>query len=185
MRHLIDSERLREVLKELGRELRSPTTVYLTGGASAVFEGWRESTIDCDFKVVPDGEVFGVLPRLKEKLRVNVELASPDHFLPPPRGWEGRSPLITRIGRVEFRHFDFYSQALSKLERGFARDLDDVREMVRRGLVEPNELARLAREILPRLDRYPAVDPGSFLRAVDAFIADLGGGRAGEAGQVT
>ncbi len=34
-------------------------------------------------------------------------------------------------------HFDLYSQALSKLERGFDQDLEDVRAMRERGLIDP------------------------------------------------
>ncbi len=174
MRDIVDSERVQGFVRELGKRLRSPATVYLTGGASAVLEGWRASTMDIDLKIVPDTEVFELLPRLKEELRINVELASPDDFLPPLPGWESRSPLITRIGTVEFRHFDFCSQALAKIERGFSRDLDDVREMVRRDLVEPDQLKRLADEIVPGLIRYPAVDPDSFLRAVGDFLGSVG-----------
>lgn len=173
MREFVDYERVQEFLNALAQELRSPTTVYLTGGASAVLVGWRESTVDLDLKFVPDAEVYGVLPGLKERLRVNVELASPDDFLPPLPSWEPRSPLIKRVRSVEFRHFDFYSQALGKIERGFSRDLDDVREMVRRRLVDPAELKRFAHEILPGLVRYPAVDPASFRRAVDEFVRSL------------
>ncbi|MCZ6794931.1 MAG: hypothetical protein O7J95_15105 [Planctomycetota bacterium] len=175
MRDLVDSERVQAVLKALGEQLRSPTTVYLTGGASAVLVGWRESTIDLDLKFVPDTEAFGALPQLKEKLRVNVELVSPDQFPPALPGWEDRSPFITRIRSAEFRHFDFCSQALSKIERGFNRDLDDVREMVRRKLADPVEFARFAREMVPDLIRDPAIDPGTFLRAVDDFVRRLEG----------
>ena len=173
MRDLVDSERVRTFLRELSDQLRSPTTVYRTGGASAVLEGWRESTMDLDLKFVPDVEAFAVLPRLKEKLRVNIELASPDHFLPPRPGWEGRSPLIARMRSVEFRHFDFYSQALSKIERGFSHDLGDVREMALRRLIDPSRLAGYAREIAPDLIRYPAIDPDSFPRAVDKFVQSV------------
>ena len=173
MRDLVDSERVQAFLKALGEQLRTPTVVYLTGGASAVLEGWRESTLDLDLKFVPDVEVFSVLPGLKEKLRINVELASPDHFLPPLPAWQDRSPFITRIGSVEYRHFDFYSQALAKIERGFSRDLDDVREMVRRKLVDPTKLRPFSQEILPDLIRYPAVDPDAFFRAIDGFLAGV------------
>ena len=87
MRDLVDSERVRSVLKALGDVLTSSATVYLSGGTSAVLEGWRDSTMHLDLKFVPDAEIFVLLARLKETLRVNVELASPDQFLPPLPGW--------------------------------------------------------------------------------------------------
>jgi len=95
-----------------------------------------------------------------------VELASPADFIPALPGWEERSPFIAREGRLSFHHYDFYSQALAKIERGHARDKADVAEMLARGLVEPGRLRALFEAILPRLDRYPAIDPASFRNAL-------------------
>jgi hypothetical protein len=77
---------------------------------------------------------------------------------------------VAQEGRLAFHHFDPYSQALSKLERGHAQDLADVQELVGRDLVELERLRAAFDEIEPRLDRFPAVDPGSFRRAVEAFL---------------
>jgi hypothetical protein len=113
--------------------------------------GWRETTIDVDIKIVPESdEVFRVLPELKEKLRLNVELAIPDLFIPAMPGWESRSPFIAREGRVEFHHYDPYAQVLSKIERGHKRDKVDVDEMFQRGLVEPAKLRSLSGKSSPR-----------------------------------
>jgi len=60
------------------------------------------------------------------------------------------------------------AQALAKLERGHDRDLDDADEMLRRGLVERERLLELFAEIEPELYRFPAIDPPSFRRRVEA-----------------
>ncbi|MGH3995510.1 MAG: DUF6036 family nucleotidyltransferase, partial [Pseudonocardiaceae bacterium] len=131
----------------------------------AVIEGWRESTVDIDLRIEPDDdELYRALPRLKDALQINIELASPPDFVPELPGWRDRSPLLFVEGNVEVRHFDLYSQALSKIERGFTQDLDDVREILGRGLVEPNRLRRFYDEIEPELYRYPALDPTAFRR---------------------
>ena len=54
MRALADAERLRRFLSELGRETREDTALYLTGGATAVLIGWRETTVDADILIVPE-----------------------------------------------------------------------------------------------------------------------------------
>ena len=172
MRALVDDARLREFMRELGRAADEEGRVYFTGGASAVLLGWRASTIDADIRIVPETDaVFRAIPALKERLRLNVELASPPDFIPELPGWPDRSPFIAREGRLSFHHFDFYSQALAKIERGHARDRADVAEMLARGLVEPGRLEELFETIVPRLDRYPAIDPSSFRRAVEAALA--------------
>ncbi len=46
--------------------------------------GFRSSTVDIDVKLIPDSdELLWAIPKLKEELRVNVELAAPDQFIPP------------------------------------------------------------------------------------------------------
>ena len=104
-------------------------------------------------------EVLRALGPLKEKLSLNVELASPADFLPELPGWRERSPSRFREGAVEVYDYDLYSQALSKIERGFDLDLADVRSMLASGLVEPKRLLALFEEIEAELFRFPAVDP--------------------------
>ena len=158
-------------MQALGRATRGPATVYLTGGATAVLHGWRATTLDVDLKVMPDREdVLRSIQGLKEKLSINVELAAPDQFLPPLPGWQERSEFIAKEGALEFRHYDYYAQVLAKLERGHRQDIEDVRRMREAGKVQPARLWQLYEAIEPELYRYPAVDPASLRRTVEAFV---------------
>lgn len=175
MRERADSERIRAFLHELGRRGRVAGRVYLTGGATAVLEGWRDSTIDVDLRFEPDNDaLLQTLPELKELLDLNVELASPPDFIPELPGWRDRSPFVVREGSLDVHHFDLYSQALSKVERGFEQDLDDVRAMIESGLVD----ARLALELFARITadlyRYPAIDANAFEAKVRRTFAGDG-----------
>jgi hypothetical protein len=171
MRRPVDRPRLEEFLRALGRECREDVRVYLTGGATAVLLGWRPSTIDVDLKILPDSDpILQAIPRLKESLEINVELASPGDFIPEIPGWQDRSPFIRREGRASFHHYDLEAQALAKIERGHDQDLRDAAEMVRRKLVDPSSLLRRFEQIAPMLYRYPAIDPASFRRAVGSFV---------------
>jgi hypothetical protein len=164
-----DAGVLGRFMAALGREAGRETRVYFTGGASAVLLGWRASTLDADIEIVPDSDaLLRALPRLKEELQMNVELASPAHFVPELPGWADRSPFIRREGQVSFHHYDFYAQALSKIERGHAQDQADVQQMLTRGLVEPGRLGELFAAVEPQLYRYPAIDPTRLRRAVEA-----------------
>jgi hypothetical protein len=157
----------------LAEASESAGRVYFTGGVSAVLLGWRETTLDIDLKLVPDSDVLlRAIPLLKEKLSLNVELAAPDQFIPELPGWRERSAFILQIRRLSFLHYDFYAQALAKLERSHVKDLLDVREMLQRGLIERSELLRLFSVVEPELYRYPAIDPGSFRAAVEELSAE-------------
>ncbi len=174
MREPVNAPRIRRFLEGLGAGPGRDVRVYLTGGATAVLEGWRDATVDVDLKIEPeDDALLRVLPKLKEELRLNVELAAPDQFLPELPGWRERSPSVGKFGRVAVFHYDLYAQALAKLERGHVQDLDDVREMMRRGLVEASRLLELLSAIEPKLYLFPSVDGKSFRRAVEEFVRSL------------
>lgn len=131
MRDAADAERIASLARELGRAVAPGTRMYLTGGATAVLEGWRESTADIDVRFEPDSDAaLSRIAELKEELSVNVELASPLDFLPALNGWQERSRFRLREGNLEVFDFDPYSQALSKLERGFEVDPAGLRAAV-------------------------------------------------------
>src|SRR5688572_13666711 len=118
MREVADADRIQRFMRAFGAAAEVPTRVYFTGGATAVLLGWRTSTIDVDIKVEPDTDaMFRAIPRIKESLHLNVELASPVDFIPVPPGWQDRSPFVAQEGRTSFHHFDPYAQALAKVER--------------------------------------------------------------------
>lgn len=172
MREPVTRETIQRFFTALASKARDELRVYLTGGATAVLFGWRPSTVDLDLKFVPDSDaILQALPELKDTLRINVELASPEQFIPELPGWRDRSRFIAAEGPISFFHYDPYAQALAKIERGHQQDLQDAREMVDRGLVEPTELRRLFDAIEPMLYRYPAIDPPTFRRAVEEFLA--------------
>lgn len=174
MRRLTEADRLARFMRALGRAAVGDTRVYLTGGATAVLLGWRPTTIDIDLQMVPDrDELLRAIATLKDQLEVNVELAWPAQFIPELPGWETRSRFIGREGRVSFYHYDFYAQALAKIERGHSQDRADVAAMLEQGLVVPSRLWELFEEIAPQLHRYPAVDPASFRRAVEEALAGI------------
>jgi hypothetical protein len=173
VREAADAEAIRSFARELGGAVAPGTRMYLTGGATAVLEGWRASTVDIDVRFEPDSDAaLGRIRELKEKLALNVELVSPLDFLPPLRGWRERSRFRLREGNLEVFDFDPYSQALSKLERGFELDLEDVRSMVESGAVEPATLLELYEEIEAELYRFPAVEPSSLRAAVERLASD-------------
>ncbi|MEO8425798.1 MAG: hypothetical protein ABI651_01670 [Verrucomicrobiota bacterium] len=173
MAEKLTREKLLDFLARLGASAKTPGACFLTGGSSAILLGWRETTIDVDLKFDPEpAGVFEAIPALKRELSINVELASPADFIPPLAEWRERSRSIGKFGKLEVYHYDFLSQALAKLERGHAKDLLDVTEMLRRKLATAEDLFSHAQAICPQLKRYPAVDEESFMRRVKEFLRE-------------
>jgi hypothetical protein len=175
MRDLANDDKVREFMRVLGRHVHTDVRIYFTGGATAVLMGWRDSTVDIDLGFTPEAdEVFRSIPQIKELLDINIELALPSQFIPAVPGWEDRSIYIGREGSVSFYHYDPYSQALSKIERGHARDSQDIAAMIERHLVEREKLGHYFDMIEPYLYKYPAIDAEEFADAVK-LITELPG----------
>ena len=171
MRKPITAGRVREFMKALGGGAKHSARIYLVGGSSAVLLGWRQSTVDIDLKSIPEDEnLVRQLSALKESLEINIELASPDQFIPELPGWEERSRFIRQEGKLTFLHYDFYAQALAKIERSHETDTRDVQEMISGNLVEPDRLLEFFLRIEADIPKYPALDGASFREKVELTV---------------
>jgi hypothetical protein len=167
---------LESLMRELARRApaRRQFRVYFVGGVTAVHAGWRESTIDAD--LYSDTEaVFRDVQRVKEDLALNIEFARPEHFVPPLAGSDGRHVFVKTIGAVSFYHYDPYAQVLSKVVRGFRRDLDDARMFLESGMVDRGRFRSLVHGIpSSAYAKYPALSREGVMEAVKAFLDSVG-----------
>ena len=83
MRAETDKEKLEAFFEAFGKLVTGAGRIYLTGGATAILHGWRSMTIDVDIKGDPEPPgFFQAIAALKDELDINIELASPDLFIP-------------------------------------------------------------------------------------------------------
>ena len=167
MRPGVDKTAIESFLQQLGRSFRKSGRLYLVGGAALVHARVRPGfTQDIDIQIsgANEGELIVAVQQLIQKMQINVEFASPADFIPLPSGWEMHSQYIGRYGEIDVFYFDFYSIALSKMERGNNRDIADVKLLVQQGIITLNELDTAYQEVLAQLGqgRYPRVTPQQF-----------------------
>jgi hypothetical protein len=175
MREELTRDRLISLMKELARTAPPGGNyqVYLLGGGTAVYLGWRRSSVDVDL-FSDQQDVFGDIQAIKERLNMNIEFARPEDFVPPLSGTPDRHVFIDTIGRISFYHYDPSAQLLSKVVRGFQRDLDDAREFVRRGMVDPRRFRDLVAKIPDSAyARYPSLSRSGVEEAVETFLAKI------------
>ena len=127
--------------------------------------------MDIDIRLDPEPSgIFEAIAKLKQQLNINIELASPQDFLPLVPGWRDRSVFIGKRGQISFYHYDFTAQALSKLSRGFDRDLKDVEVMYKQKLFSLSELRDCFEAIVPGLIRFPSLNPDTLRSRIENFI---------------
>src|SRR5437763_1524246 len=141
MRQPVGQQEVERFLVQVGR-MRQTGRLYLTGGAALVHRGIRPGqTLDIDLQVTVDPtNLIAEIAQLKHKLNINIKFASPGDFIPLPAQWEARSQFIKRYGQVDVFYFDWYSIALSKMQRANRQDVVDVQLLVRQKLVDVTEL---------------------------------------------
>jgi len=171
MRPNVDSQKIERLMQALGREAQGSGCIYFTGGASALLIGWRSSTVDVDIRLDPEPlGIFQAIAKIKQELNINIELASPQDFLPPLPRWRDRSVFIGKQGQISFYHYDFTAQALAKLSRGFDRDIKDIEAMYAQKLFSLNGLWNGFEAIEPELIRFPSLNPDALRSRVEKFI---------------
>jgi hypothetical protein len=175
MRDRLTRESLRGLMRELARSARPGRHygIYLVGGATAVLQGWRESSLDADLSATDD-EIFRDVQAVKERLRLNIELVRPEDFVPPLEGSAQRHVFIETVGAVSFFHYDPYAQLLSKIVRGFERDIVDARAFIHAGMIDVRRFRELVWAIPDAAwSKYPRYSPAAVRDAVEEFLAGL------------
>jgi hypothetical protein len=167
MRQCVDKAAIEAFLQQLGRTFRKPARLYLVGGAALVHLGVRPGFtqhIDIQVSGANEGDLIVAIQRLIQQMQVNVEFASHVDFIPLPTQWETHAQFVGRYGTIDVFYFDFYSIALSKIERGNNRDIADVKLLVHQGRITLNELDIAYQEVLSQLGkgRYPRITPQRF-----------------------
>lgn len=167
IRPAVDKTAVESFLQQLGRSFHKPGRLYLVGSAALVHAGIRPGfTLDIDVQVggANEGELIVAIQCLIQQMQVNVEFASPADFIPLPSQWESHAQYVGRYGEIEVFYFDFYSIALSKIERGNDRDIRDVKLLIEQRIILLDELDATYQETLSQLGqgRYPRITPERF-----------------------
>lgn len=163
MRKPLNKQSLELALSTMASRSQGEGAIFLTGGACAVYKGWREATLDIDIKIDPEPlKIYEAIQYAKRHCQVNIELASPADFIPELNGWRERSVWIKRYGSIDVFHYDFISQALSKIERHNDQDLQDVFNLMSHQGVSEEELMKSFNQIRSQLIKYPRLEEELF-----------------------
>lgn len=121
-------ETLNTFFQRIGEQLSTSEQLQLLGGSSLALLGYERPTYDVDF-VGAESETTPLRTVMKEiarQMRLEIEPVPIEEFIPlPPKG-ETRHIMIGQFGRLTVSVLDPYAMGLSKLERGFDSDIDDI-----------------------------------------------------------
>lgn len=139
------SAQIREFLSTVGNQTVTSTSFILVGGSGLCLLGNDRPTLDLDYagEEKDASELRVLLERVAWEMHVEIEAVPLHRFIPIPAGADERHVPIGSFGNLQVFVFDPYSIALSKLDRGFDSDIEDVVFLLRRGFVELTQLGSL------------------------------------------
>ena len=160
----MDNTEIQSILQTLGERVPAPSRLLLVGGGALALLGSPRLTIDIDFvgDDVSPNELHQAIMQVAKELKIFVEPVPMERFIPLPDGSDARSIRIGQFGNLEVYVADPYSIALSKLDRAFDTDLDDIVFLVKRGHVDLTELERMTQAVLPRAREFD-INPAELL----------------------
>src|SRR5689334_2869651 len=133
----MENAEVRSILQTLGEQIPNPSRLLLIGGSALALLGSTRPTIDIDFvgDDVSPSPFHKTIIKLGRNMKIIMEPVPLERFIPMPTGSEERSIHIGQFGRLEVDVADPYSIALSKLDRGFDTDIDDIVFLIRQNFV--------------------------------------------------
>lgn len=152
----MDNTEIRSILQTLGERVPPSSRLLLVGGSVLILLGSPRLTIDIDFvgDEVSPSELDQILMHAAKELKLFVEPVPIERFVPIPAGSDERTIRIGQFGNMEVFVADPYVIALSKLDRAIDTDFDDLIFLIRRNLVELDQLEQITRNALSRAREF-------------------------------
>lgn len=152
----MDKSEIRFFLQSLGERVPPGSQLILIGGGALALLGSPRPTVDIDFvgNDVRPSDFHQSIMQIARELKIDAEPVPLDRFVPLPQGSAERQIRIGQFGNLEIHVADPYSIALSKLDRGFDTDFDDIIFLIQKNLISLIELERITHAALPHRHKY-------------------------------
>ncbi len=134
--------KIKAFLTELGQRYPTPDTLFLLGGSALCLLGSPRPTLDLDYvgNDLQPNDLQQILHQVANDLHVEVEAVPIAQFVPLPVGVDSRKLWVGQFGYLTVYIFDPYTIALSKIDRGFDSDIEDVIFLIRQQFITFKQL---------------------------------------------
>lgn len=147
----METDQIHAFLVSLGKRYPHSENLYLLGGSALCLLGSPRPTMDIDYlgDDLKKGALQKVMEEAGREMGLDVEAVPINRFIPIPDDGHERNLYIGKFGKIDVYIYDPYAIALSKIDRGFDTDLDDVAFLIKNGHIEINKLERVIDNALP------------------------------------
>jgi len=120
--------------------------LQLLGGSALCLLGSERPTLDIDYvgSDLHKDALQRSIEQVAQALRIPVDAVPIAEFVPMPTDADDRRLWIGQFGSIEVHVIDPYTIALSKLDRGFESDIEDILFLIHANLITFEQLERVA-----------------------------------------
>jgi hypothetical protein len=143
-------------LDEVGRRYSQPADLLLLGGSALCLLGSPRPTLDIDYvgDDLTKNDLQKCIDQVAQDTGIVVEAVPIAGFVPLPADADQRNVSVGRFGSVRVYILDPYSMALSKIDRGFDTDIEDVVFLIQQELIQIDHLRKLVGQALKRAGEF-------------------------------
>lgn len=144
------------LLTETGQRYQQPATLLLLGGSALRLLGSPRPTLDIDYvgHDLHKDPLQIVLEQVAEEMGLEVEAVPIDAFVPLPSDAQQRLLPVGSYGALNVYILDPYTIALSKIDRGFDTDIEDIIFLIRQGLITLTQLETVVSNAMARAQEF-------------------------------
>ena len=152
----IDCDQIKTFLESLGERYKRHAKLILLGRSALCLLGNPRPTVDIDYvgDDLQKDDFQNLMAEIAGEMGFEVEAVPIQEFTPLAFGDESHSIPVGRFGKLEFSILDPYVMALSKLDRGFDTDVDDIIFLIQRGLFSLPQLGEVVEAALPHARKF-------------------------------
>lgn len=143
-------------LAELGQRHAQPANLFLLGGSALCLLGSPRPTMDIDYvgDDLSKSELQHSIDQVAKLMGIEVEAVPIAGFIPLPEDAHLRNVSIGQFGVIKVFILDPYTIALSKIDRGFDTDIEDVVFLIHRKFIQSEKLETLVHDALQRATEF-------------------------------
>jgi hypothetical protein len=152
----INSEKINNFLEELGKLSLGKDSLILLGGSALCLLGSDRSTLDIDYvgddlKKTP---LDKLLLDIANKMQLDIEAVPIEKFIPISTHDFNNNLHFGSFGEIEVFILNPYIIAMTKLDRGFETDIEDIVFLLGKGIINLQILEQKMNSILHRAKEF-------------------------------
>ncbi len=153
---IINRQLIEKFLAEVGEHCIENSGVFFIGGGALKLLGSDRTTYDLDYigNDIEPNDLQEVMSKIAGEMNIELEAVPIEDFLPLPKDANKRSIFIGEYGNLSVYVFDPYTIVISKLDRGFETDIEDIIFLVRRKLISLEQLTKTLNDAVEQAHKF-------------------------------